>query len=121
MKFWSKKTAFIKEVFCKSGFVMGILCMTVSLLAQQDIEIKQEQKDNILLLRAVNNSSVKKYSVHFILETQGYKITPPPPYEFVIGPGEEHDIVHLIPKKDETTSLGYKIQYSLISGGSKSL
>lgn len=101
-------------VFC--CFLMLQWCM-----GQQEIEIVQEQKDNILTLVGKNNTTTKKFSVTLLLETTGYKITPPPPYEFVLDPGGSYEIVKLIAKKGESTSIGYQIKYAVVSGGQKTL
>lgn len=90
-------------------------------IGQQEIEIVQEQNDNIMTLVGKNNSTTKKFSVTLLLETTGYKITPPPPYEFVLDPGGRYEIVKLIAKKGESTSIGYKIQYAVVSGGQETL
>lgn len=90
-------------------------------IGQQEIEIVQEQNDNILTLVGKNNSTTKKISVKLLLETTGYKITPAPPYEFVLEPGGSYEIVKLIAKKGESTSIGYQIQYAVVSGGQKTL
>lgn len=108
---------FKKWTFC---FFLLFL-MTYLTHAQNDIEIVQSQNDNILTLVGKNLSETKKYRVNLALETQGFKITPPPPYEFVLDAGGSYEIVKLIAKKGENTSLGYKIQYEEISSSGPAL
>ncbi|HMS70198.1 MAG TPA: glutaredoxin domain-containing protein [Saprospiraceae bacterium] len=99
-------------------FMFLLLLLTLEVVGQkQDIEILQEQNENITTLVAQNNSESKKIKVNLFLETQGYKVTPPPPYEVVLEPLSKAEIVKLIVKPNEPQSLSYRISYTTLSGG----
>ena len=99
--------------------LMFFFMFVSSVFAQkQDVEIITSENENITTLVAKNNSDKKKFKINLALETQGYKVTPGPPYEVVVGPGDSVDIVKLVAKIGEPQSLGYKISYTTVGGQS---
>lgn len=90
-----------------------VWCLMVlggSIFGQATLEIVEKKNGNFTMLQVKNNSVKESFTVKVNLDTKGFKLTPPPPYDISIRPGELVDIVTLIPKVGEEQ--GYEVSMS---------